>query len=106
MFILFKHPLRSNIANPDREAAYLASLEAAAEDGIQLTADLDLKEILAEFKEPLSYELFVRILFSCLLDADYLDTESHFDIQQSLLRKPAATVLELWDKLEKSQKNY
>jgi CRISPR-associated endonuclease/helicase Cas3 len=96
--------LRSSVANPDRETDYLASLQAAEADGIKLTADLDSKEILSEFKEPLSYELFIRLLFSCLLDADYLDTESHFDIQQSLLRKPAATVSELWKKLENSQK--
>ncbi len=95
--------LRSSIANPDREAAYLASLKAAAADGIQLTADLDLKEILSEFRDPLSYELFIRLLFSCLLDADYLDTESHFDPPQSLQRNPVATVSELWKKLAANQ---
>jgi CRISPR-associated endonuclease/helicase Cas3 len=91
------------LADPQIEAAYESSLSAAETAGIQLEPTQDLKLILAEFKEPLSYELFVRLLFSCLLDADYLDTESHFEPQQSLQREPIATVSNLWTKLEISQ---
>jgi CRISPR-associated endonuclease/helicase Cas3 len=95
--------LKSNLAKPEYEPAYLASLELAKKDGILLTLNLNLQEILPAFQEPLSYELFIRLLFSCLLDADYLDTELHFDPQQSSPRKPVATVSKLWEKLENSQ---
>lgn len=95
--------LKSRLADPQSEATDLAILDTAEKEGIILKPSSDITAILAEFQDKLSRELFIRLLFSCLLDADYLDTESHFDPQQSLQRTPVATVTDLWTKLEDSQ---
>jgi CRISPR-associated endonuclease/helicase Cas3 len=36
--------------------------------------------------DPLQAEMLVRMLFSCLVDADFLDTEAHFDQQRAAQR--------------------
>ena len=41
---------------------------------------------LPPLKSPTQAELFLRFLFSALVDADYLDTEAHFDPGKSWLR--------------------
>jgi CRISPR-associated endonuclease/helicase Cas3 len=42
-------------------------------------------------------EFFVRMLFSALVDADYLDTERHFQFDRSGLRERDGTLAELWE---------
>jgi len=76
----------------------------------QLIQVLDLagthKETLApplHIKTPLQAELFLRLLFSCLVDADFLDTEYHFSPDKSTLRKNAIRIDELWHAFEYSQ---
>ena len=39
-------------------------------------------------KSDISRDMFLRMLYSCLLDADSLDTERHFDENKAELRKP------------------
>ena len=41
-------------------------------------------------------ELWLRMLFSALVDADYLDTEAHFNPQQSAPRRPSIKIADLW----------
>ncbi len=41
---------------------------------------------LPPLKSPTQAELFLRFLFSALVDADYLDTEAHFDSRKSRFR--------------------
>ncbi len=50
----------------------------------------------------------LRILFSCLVDADYLDTESHFDPENTAIRETNKNredlkISCLWQTLKKSQ---
>ena len=55
-----------------------------------------------------SFELLQKILFSCLVDADYLDTETHFNPEQAKIRKENKErenfqINCLWQTLESSQ---
>lgn len=45
-------------------------------------------------------ELFLRMLFSCLVDADSLDTEAHFRPDQTAVRKDGAKLGALWPTFE------
>jgi CRISPR-associated endonuclease/helicase Cas3 len=70
--------------------------------------DLDIpptvaQELKAIAKDTYSFELLLRLLFSCLVDADYLDTETHFDPEVSDQRGSTVTVAELWNTLEVDQ---
>ena len=49
-------------------------------------------------------EILLRLLLSALVDADYLDTERHFDTDRSLDRAPPEVSLqELWARFERDQ---
>ena len=48
-------------------------------------------------------ELFLRLLYSALTDADFLDTERHFQPEQFRSRVSGAPLSELWSSLEASQ---
>lgn len=50
-------------------------------------------------------ELFIRFTFSALVDADYLDTESHFSPEMSNARIVALDACELWRRFEKNQRD-
>ena len=53
----------------------------------------------------LRMELLLRMLFSCLVDADWLDTEAHFSPERSAARAPSAPDLaELWRRFEDDQR--
>jgi len=49
-------------------------------------------------------ELFIRFTFSALVDADYLDTESHFSPEISKARIVALDACELWCRFEENQR--
>jgi CRISPR-associated endonuclease/helicase Cas3 len=49
-------------------------------------------------------ELFIRFTFSALVDADYLDTESHFSPEISKARIVSLDACELWRRFEKNQR--
>ncbi len=53
----------------------------------------------------LEADLLLRMLFSCLVDADWLDTEAHFAPERRRARAHAAPDLaELWSRLEDGQR--
>ena len=53
-----------------------------------------------------THELFIRMLFSALVDADYLDTERHFVPQQARMRGGAPSLDTLWDRLIADQDQF
>ncbi len=48
-------------------------------------------------------EFFVRMLYSCLVDADFLDTERHFDSDRAQLRQVTSTWSDLWQQFATAQ---
>jgi CRISPR-associated endonuclease/helicase Cas3 len=53
--------------------------------------------------DPHAAELFLRLVFSALVDADYLDTEAHFRGGQADLRGATVGLAELWERFESDQ---
>lgn len=57
--------------------------------------------------EPLEMEFLLRMLFSCLVDADALDTEAHMNPFASTARQQTyPPIQELWDRLERDQSRF
>lgn len=52
---------------------------------------------------PQSCEFLIRMIFSALVDADWLDTEAHFDPEKSICRGACNSIPELWKLFEQSQ---
>ncbi len=51
----------------------------------------------------LDAEFFLRMLFSALVDADFLDTERHFNLSSSEMREVQVSLEQLWEKLREDQ---
>jgi len=66
--------------------------------------DVIARELLGKASSELELELLLRLLYSCLVDADALDTEAHFSPAQAAARTPPASPEALWPAMERSQK--
>ncbi len=53
--------------------------------------------------DPLRLEFLIRMAFSALVDADYLDTESHFDPHTARLRWGSYSIAALWARFQRNQ---
>lgn len=49
-------------------------------------------------------EVFIRMTFSALVDADYLDTEAHFDAHRTRARAGTPDVEDLWRRFDANQR--
>lgn len=49
-------------------------------------------------------DLFIRMLFSALVDADFLDTEAHFDSEKAERRTIELEIADLWDRMDAHHK--
>lgn len=54
-------------------------------------------------RTPSEGELYVRLLFSALVDADFLDTEQHFNPTASSQRSATPLIADLWEIFERYQ---
>jgi CRISPR-associated endonuclease/helicase Cas3 len=96
--------MQKRIHDPAWQDSYQVVITNAQQAGIELAPDFDWQALMAKLKlDALGYELFLRLLFSCLVDADYLDTESHFEPKTTQQRSPVVDVSQLWNLLEADQ---
>lgn len=87
-------------------AVYQVILQNAALETLDLEiSTLAEQQLINLCQDEHSSELLLRFLFSCLVDADYLDTETHFDPQVAVQRRSKASVGDLWEILKIAQKN-
>lgn len=68
------HPLNLQLSDPDANRL----LQRAQADGLQFNTAATTV-LPSGFTQAVAAMLDVRLLFSCLVDADFLDTESHFN---------------------------
>lgn len=54
-------------------------------------------------KDSFEAEFFIRMLFSALVDADFLDTEDHFNADNKAKRGYFPSLSDLWQRFEKDQ---
>lgn len=81
-----------------------ASVEAARAlaERLDIPDRVAIQQELASIKDPLAVEFFLRMAFSALVDADFLDTEEHFNAGRPLLRKWASDLAPLAAQLRES----
>lgn len=96
--------MQKRIHNPEWQASYEVVIANAQAEGLDLAPAFDWQALMTDLKfDAQGYELFLRLLFSCLVDADYLDTESHFEPDASQKRVNVTDVKTLWKQLQADQ---
>ncbi len=93
---------------PGVRQVYRKILPVAQEKVEGLEFDGDVQDLLSGVPDkPQEMELFtellLRMVFSSLVDADFLDTETHFDPVQSAKRGTTLRPARLWEVLERDQ---
>lgn len=85
-------------------ATYQIILQNAMSESLDLEIDSSaMQQLMRLFQDQHGYELLLRLLFSCLVDADYLDTETHFDLENAAKRGSLFTMSMLWQTLQVAQ---
>src|SRR5215217_1045624 len=98
--------LLSTVAEENEEVreVYERLMPAAREQVSGLLYEGDLRGLVSDLpRDTLETELLLRMVFSALVDADFLDTETHFDPDVSSLRGAELTPADLWTVLEDDQ---
>lgn len=73
--------------------------------GILGIGELPTTAVIPSFaSEQLACETFIRMLYSALVDADFLNTENHWQPDRERLRQPTASLNELWELFEANQR--
>lgn len=102
--------LKSDLNNPIKRGDYPTIKQQAELELGDLKPTENLKLYFKPFaSNRISEELFLRLIFSCLIDADRLDTE-HFanpeQYQKRQERSTAVTIAQLWETFDRKQKEF
>jgi CRISPR-associated endonuclease/helicase Cas3 len=95
--------------NPQAAALLDRIIASAAAEGIETDPDLDFDELVSHLPDdnPYAREVFDRLLFSCLIDADRLDTERFGNPETFRLRYDNKLKIEqLWAIFDRQQQNF
>jgi CRISPR-associated endonuclease/helicase Cas3 len=107
--------LKERLLEKATKPAMSQALARARQDIQTLEPTISLESALPEFLRGKTHtshakaqlrqrlELFIRMVFSALVDADFLDTEHHFDPSRSHRRGSSVGLDELWKQLEVAQ---
>ena len=104
--------LQHNDNNLERAEQELDRVLASAKnEGIDLSPNLNFDELVAHLPDPddnpYAREVFNRLLFSCLIDADRLDTERFANPERFELRNIGKIAIQqLWDVFKIEQKEF
>jgi CRISPR-associated endonuclease/helicase Cas3 len=93
---------RSGLKNRLLEWGQDAAIQATVAKAKEMLPCIDQKTslLLPSLKDATEGELFIRLLFSCLVDSDFLDTEKHFNAARSSQRGLSVLVSDLWSQFE------
>jgi CRISPR-associated endonuclease/helicase Cas3 len=96
------------LENPTKETIYQQVIDLASQE-IEIDPDQNLETCLEHLPEndPLAREVLDRLLFSCLIDADRLDTEEFDNPEQAAIRSIEHPELDqLWQIFDQKQKKF
>jgi CRISPR-associated endonuclease/helicase Cas3 len=90
--------------NRDIQDEYRKALQHVPEYLLKVEPLQCLEPLKAQLKNNrYAREMLIRMLFSCLVDADYLDTEEHFDPEVAKLRGDRKHLSEFWKTFQADQ---
>jgi CRISPR-associated endonuclease/helicase Cas3 len=113
---LVLHGHHGGLTNPEVVRSSLRNNDDAKGRRRRTDAEAAIRELVPElfdpspvglphgFHGPLEQEFLIRLLFSCLVDADGLDTQAHRLGLASPRVQPPADMGELWDRFETRRK--
>ncbi len=98
--------LKAWLAEKENDPAVLHALELAQERIPDLEPSHEIPLPNHTVNDRRAAEMLFRLIFSALVDADYLDTERHFRADQAAERGTEVSVSELWNRLERAQREF
>ncbi|MCF0194857.1 MAG: CRISPR-associated helicase Cas3' [Bacteroidaceae bacterium] len=97
--ILLAYPIMGHHAGLDDYPNFQSKLQTPIPEGVGATFPSEPLDKPVHINNPRDMHHLVRMLFSCLVDADYLDTEQFMDASHSRLRMQTASLPILSDRL-------
>jgi len=99
----FTQWLRDRVATGEPAAALLLAREAMGT--LEPSAAVPLPAWIEQATDRAPVEMFLRMMFSALVDADSVDTEHHHHPERTGLRKFRTAMADLWRRFESNQNN-